>query len=301
MRYQLSGDHHIFSFDKENKPVLQINSGDEVEIETMDCFANQICTDDDKLETLDWQRVNPATGPVFVNGAEPGDVLKVTIQKIQIAGQGVVATGKGLGVLGHLMEDLYSKIVMIKDGQVVYNEKIAFPLHPMVGVIGVAPAGEGVNCGTPGSHGGNMDTKLIGEGAVLYLPVFVEGALFGLGDLHAAMGDGEIGVSGVEVAGKVLVKLEVIKGITLNNPVVQTPEVTATLASALTLDEAADIAVADMANLLQKHTPLSMAEIATLMSAAGDLQISQVVDPLKTVRFSMPNQILASYGVEFGK
>src|SRR5690606_27635164 len=153
----------------------------------------------------------------------------------------------------------------------------------------------------PGSHGGNMDTKLIGEGAVLYLPVFVEGALFGLGDLHAAMGDGEIGVSGVEVAGKVLVKLEVIKGITLNNPVVQTPEVTATIASALTLDEAADIAVADMANLLQKHTPLSMAEIATLMSAAGDLQISQVVDPLKTVRFSMPNQILASYGVEFGK
>lgn len=301
MRYQLSGDHHIFSFDKENKPVLQINSGDEVEIETMDCFANQICTDDDKLETLDWQRVNPATGPVFVNGAEPGDVLKVTIQKIQIAGQGVVATGKGLGVLGHLMEDLYSKIVMIKDGQVVYNEKIAFPLHPMVGVIGVAPAGEGVNCGTPGSHGGNMDTKLIGEGAVLYLPVFVEGALFGLGDLHAAMGDGEIGVSGVEVAGKVLVKLEVIKGITLNNPVVQTPEVTATIASALTLDEAADITVADMANLLQKHTPLSMAEIATLMSAAGDLQISQVVDPLKTVRFSMPNQILASYGVEFGK
>lgn len=301
MRYQLSCDHHIFSFDKGNKPVLQINAGDEVEIETMDCFANQIRTDADKLEALDWQRVNPATGPIYINGAEPGDVLKTTIKKIQIANQGVVATGKDLGVLGHHMADLYAKVVAIKDGQVVFDSKIAFPLNPMVGVIGVAPAGEGVNCGTPGPHGGNMDTKLIGEDAVLYLPVFVEGALFGLGDLHAAMGDGEIGVSGVEVAGKVLVKLEVIKGITLNNPVVQTPEVTATIASALTLDEAADIAVADMANLLQKHTPLSMAEIATLMSAAGDLQISQVVDPLKTVRFSMPNQILASYGVEFGK
>ncbi|MBA2134166.1 acetamidase/formamidase family protein [Hydrogenispora sp. UU3] len=87
MRYQLSGDHHIFSFDKENKPVLQVNPGEEVEIETMDCFANQICTDDDKLETLDWQRVNPATGPVFVNGAEPGDVLKVTIQAQPDLGQ----------------------------------------------------------------------------------------------------------------------------------------------------------------------------------------------------------------------
>lgn len=300
MVHKLSSDQYIFSFDKENKPVLQINSGDEVEIETMDCFANQICTAEDRLETLDWQRVNPATGPIYVNGAEAGDVLKITIKEIQIADQGVVATGKDLGVLGHLMDDLYSKVVPIKDGQVVFHSKIAFPLNPMVGVIGVAPAGEGISCGTPGAHGGNMDTKLIAENAVLYLPVFVDGAFFALGDLHAAMGDGEIGVSGVEVAGKVRVKLEVVKGKKIKNPVVQTPEVTATIASALTLDEAAQIAVEEMADLLQSATPLSIAEIATLMSAVGNLQVSQVVDPLKTVRFSMPNQILASYGVELG-
>ena len=75
----------------------------------MDCFANQICTKEDKLGTLDWERVNPATGPVYVNGAEAGDVLKITIKEIQIGDQGVVATGKDLGVLGHLMEDLYAK------------------------------------------------------------------------------------------------------------------------------------------------------------------------------------------------
>ncbi|NLC52889.1 MAG: acetamidase [Firmicutes bacterium] len=300
MVHKLSSDHYIFSFAKENKPALQINSGDEVEFETMDCFANQICTKEDKLGTLDWERVNPATGPVYVNGAEAGDVLKITIKEIQIGDQGVVATGKDLGVLGHLMEDLYAKVLPIKDGQVIFNSKIAIPLNPMVGVIGVAPAGEGISCGTPGAHGGNMDTKLIAENAVLYLPVFVDGAFFALGDLHAAMGDGEIGVSGVEVAGKVRVKLEVVKGKKTKNPLVQTPEVTATIASASTLDEAAQIAVEEMANLLQRTTPLSIAEIATLMSAVGNLQVSQVVDPLKTVRFSIPNPILASYGVKLG-
>lgn len=300
MVHRLSSAYHIFSFAKENKPALQVNSGDEVEFETMDCFANQICTDEDTLETLDWARVNPATGPVYVNRAEAGDILKVTVQAIQIADQGVVATGKDLGVLGHLLEGLYAKVVAIRDGQVVFNNKITFPLNPMVGVIGVAPAGEAISCGTPGAHGGNMDTKLIGEGAVLYLPVFVDGALFALGDVHAAMGDGEIGVSGVEVAGKVRVKLELIKGKKINNPIIQTAEVTATIASALTLEEAVKMAVEEMAGILQRSTSMPMAEIATLMSAVGNLQVSQVVDPLKTVRFSMANQILARSGVVFG-
>jgi len=194
MTYRLSSENYMFSFSKETQPVLYVNSGDEVEIETMDCFADQIKTDGDKLEQLDWNRVNPATGPVYVKGAEPGDVLKITIKNIDIAAQGVVATGKELGVLGHLMEGLYAKVLPIKDGQVVFDDRFSFPLNLMIGVIGVAPPAGKINCGTPGSHGGNMDTKLISENSILYLPVFVEGALFGLGDLHAAMGDGEIGV-----------------------------------------------------------------------------------------------------------
>lgn len=291
MIYRLSRENYIFSFSKANQPVLSVHSGDEVEIETMDCFADQIKTDDDKLEALDWNRVNPATGPVFVHEAEPGDVLKVTIRKIEIADQGVVATGKDFGVLGHLLDGLYAKVLQIKDGRVIFTPELSFPLNPMIGVIGVAPPAGRINCGTPGSHGGNLDTKLIGENAILYLPVFVDGALFGLGDLHAAMGDGEIGVSGVEVAGMVRVKLEVIKGKKISNPIVKTSALTATIASAPTLDEAVKTAVEDMAGLLKENTSLSMEEIATLMSAVGNLQVCQVVDPEKTVRFSMPNKI----------
>jgi Acetamidase/Formamidase family. len=110
-----------------------------------------------------------------------------------------------------MMNDLYSKVVEINDGKVIFNEKLSFPVKPMIGVIGVAPKEGEINCGTPGPHGGNMDTTLIGEGTKLYLPVFVDGALFALGDLHAVMGDGEIGVSGVEVSGAVTVGLRVLK------------------------------------------------------------------------------------------
>jgi amidase len=296
--YKVSSDNYMFSFSKELEPVLRVKSGDVVEIETMDCFANQIKTNEDKMESLDWNRINPATGPVYVEGTEAGDALKVTIEKIEIGDKGVVATGKGLGVLGHLMEGLYSRVLDIKDGQVIFNEDISFPTNTMIGVIGVAPKEGSINCGTPGSHGGNMDTKLIREGSVLYLPVFVEGALFGLGDLHASMGDGEIGVSGVEVCGSVTVKLEVVKNIGIANPIVKTNDITATIASAITLDEAVTIATQDMANLIKLHSSMAMEEIATLMSAVGNLEISQVVDPEKTARFAMPNEILERLNIQ---
>ncbi|HHX23992.1 MAG: acetamidase/formamidase family protein [Tepidanaerobacteraceae bacterium] len=297
MTFKVSSDNYMFSFSKDIKPILHVEPGDEVEIETMDCFANQIMTNEDKMESLDWNRINPATGPIYVEGAQAGDALKVTIEKIQIGDKGVVATGKDLGVLGHLMESLYSRVLDIKDGQVIFNEHISFPINTMIGVIGVAPKEGSINCGTPGSHGGNMDTKLIKEGSVLYLPVFVDGALFGLGDLHAAMGDGEIGVSGVEVCGSVTVKLELVKNMDITNPIVKTNDVTATIASAISLDKAATIATEDMANLLKQHTSMTIEEIATLMSAVGNLEISQVVDPEKTARFAMPNKILESYNI----
>lgn len=299
MIHRLSKENHIFRFSKENKPALFVKSGDEIVIETLDCFSNQIRTNEDKLEYMDWNRVNPATGPIYVEGAKEGDVLEVAIKKIEIAQKGVMATGKDLGVLGDLMEGLYSKVVDIKDRKVIFDERISFPAKPMIGVIGVAPKESSINCGTPGSHGGNMDTTLITEGSILYLPVFAEGALLALGDLHAAMGDGEVGVSGVEVAGCVTIRVRVVKNLKLENPLVKTPEVTAAIASAESLDEAVRIAVHDMARLFRSFSKLTIEEIATLFSIAGNVEVSQVVDPLKTARFSLPNWILEGCGILF--
>lgn len=291
----------IYAFSKDLTPVKTVASGSTITIETYDCFQNQIRSNDTKINSIDWNQINPATGPIFVEGALPGDLLSVKIEKIELGNEGVMTVGPDLGVMGHRLEQFEAKMIPIFDGKAVFNDKIQIPLNPMIGVIGVAPAGEPVSCGTPGPHGGNMDTKLITEGVTLYFPVFTEGALFGLGDLHAAMGDGEVGVSGIEIPANVTVTLEVVKGHSLKNPLLLSSEGIATIASAPTLDEAAKTAVEEMIDLLLPHTDLTLNHITMLMSAVGQSQISQIVDPLLTARFFVPKWVLDAYQVRLFK
>jgi Predicted acetamidase/formamidase len=293
--YKVACTNSIYSFSKNNKPVLNIKSGDEVIIETMDCFSNQIQDNRDRLEAMDWNRVNPAAGPIFIEGAQPCDVLKVTINKIELNNKVVLSTGENLGVLGGKLKGLSSSIKVIENNEVVFDDKLRLPLNKMIGVIGTAPLFGEINCGTPGSHGGNMDNTMITEGSILYLPVFIEGALFALGDLHAVMGDGEIGVSGAEAAGMVYVKLEVIKELRLQNPLLENGDSICTISSAETLDEAVNKAVIDMADILTERINLPYSEITMLLSLVGQAQICQVVDPLKTARFVVPKWVLERY------
>ncbi|MGB5946734.1 acetamidase/formamidase family protein [Paenisporosarcina sp.] len=282
----------IYEFNETNKPIATVASGSIVRVETYDCFKNQIDSEDMALTDLDWDQINPATGPIFVEDAKPGDVLKVTIHSIEIDSQGVMLVGPNLGVMGHQIDKMHAKILPIENDKILFNE-LLLPLNKMIGVIGVAPSGQGVNCGTPGAHGGNMDNKMVTEGATLYFPVAVEGALFGLGDFHAAMGDGEVSVSGVEVAGAATVTLEVIKGEHLEQPMLENEESFTQIASAMTLDEASKIATQLMINRLVERTHMNVSEVTMLMSAVGQLEICQVVDPLVTVRFVVPKWILS--------
>lgn len=284
----------IYSFHQENEPKMTVNSGETIVIETYDCFENQIQSPTDTIDALDWERINPATGPIYINEAETGDILKVTIHKIEVGERGVLVTGPNVGMLGDELTEMALKMVDIRENQVIFNDELAFPLTKMIGVIGVAPEGKPVPCGTPDRHGGNMDTCLIKEGATLYLPVFVKGALFALGDFHAAMGDGEIGGSGVEVAGKATVTLEVIKGSTIEHPMLENEEHLAFIVSAATMDEAIQLATKKAVHFLVRNSTLTLAESTMLLSAVGQAQISQVVDPLLTARFLIPKSILQS-------
>ncbi|CAG9623199.1 acetamidase/formamidase family protein [Sutcliffiella rhizosphaerae] len=283
----------IYDFNKNHKPVLSVPSGSTLEIETFDCFQNQIQSEDTEITGIDWNRVNPATGPVYIEEAMPGDVLKVKIEKLEIGNQGVMVVGPNLGVMGHRIEKMESKIIPIREGKAIFNE-IEIPLNPMIGVIGVAPDGEGISCGTPDSHGGNMDNKMVTEGATLYFPVFTEGALFATGDFHAAMGDGEISVSGIEVPGKVTLTLEVLKNENLEHPMLENEEVVTTIVSAKTLDEAAKKATEVMIDRVVDNTGMSLSETTMLMSAVGQLEVCQIVDPLVTARFAVPKKIFVS-------
>ena len=162
----------------------------------------------------------------------------------------------------------------------------------MIGVIGVAPKEEPVNTGTPGRHGGNMDNKMVTEGATLYFPVEAEGALFGVGDAHAVMGDGEIGVSGLEVPAKITLSFDVIKNQTIPMPMLENEESWSVIASEETVDEAIQSGTRAMFDFLKSKLDLKDHETAMLMSLTGNLEICQVVDPLKTVRFVMPKSIM---------
>ena len=286
----------IYDFNAQHTPIAYVESGDKVEIETYDCFQNQVKDETTEISGINWEKINPATGPIFVKGAMPGDILKVKIEKIDLDKQGVMVVGPGLGVLGDSFSEMEKKLLPITDEHVLFDN-IKIPLNKMIGVIGVAPAGEGINCGTPGQHGGNMDNKMMTEGATLYFPVFVEGALFGLGDMHAAMGDGEISVSGIEVSGKATVTLEVIKGLKLEHPMLENENEFTQIVSAETLDEAAKLATKLMTKRIAEKSSLTLAEVTMLMSAVGQVQVCQIVDPLMTARFSVPKWLLEKLNV----
>ncbi|MEG0072305.1 MAG: acetamidase/formamidase family protein [Raoultibacter sp.] len=293
---ELSDEKVFFAFSQDIPSVLTVDSGETVRIRTKDCFGNQVQTSEDKLDTIDWNAINPATGPVFVRGAVAGGTLKVSVDAIELDDKIAACTGAGEGLCGDQFTDWSTHLSKIEDGHVVWDDKVRIAINPMIGVIGVAPAGDPVNCGTPGSHGGNMDNTKIGRGTTLYFPVACEGALFGCGDMHAVMGDGEISVSGAEVAGYATVTLTALPNLHLSNPVIETATHFGTIASAQTFDEAADIAVHDMVDLAHERTGQPKDELVMLFSLVADIEVCQMVDPEKTARFMVPKYVLEAYG-----
>ncbi|MTA03232.1 MAG: hypothetical protein F2582_02945, partial [Actinobacteria bacterium] len=174
------------------QPVLRVKAGATIHLETWDCFTGQVQSEADTVEKLDLNRVNSATGPIFVEGAMPGDSLAVTLKTIDPGPQGAGMVIPEWGQLIHKSKSPVTRIFKVSDGIVTMNEKVSFPAVPMLGVIGVAPESGAIATFEAGRHGGNMDDHFHRKGATLYMPVFQEGALLAIGDMHASMGDGEI-------------------------------------------------------------------------------------------------------------
>lgn len=298
MTTKITRDHLFYAFSPDLSPAVRMHQGEEVLIETHDCFQGQIRSEADLLDGLDWEHVNPATGPIFIEGTQPGDVLRVDLLEVKPVGQPVTMAVPKEGVLGDVITRMETAMLRYQDDEVVFKNNIRLPLQPMIGVIGVAPAQGAVPNGTPGEHGGNMDCTLIGTGASLYLTVGVEGALLGCGDLHAVMGDGEIVVCGAETPGEVRLKAQVVSIPGLPTPLVENDELVATIASASSADQAQREATHRMAGFLTQVAGLELNDAAMLMSLAGQLKFCQVVDPLITVRFEFPKTVLRQYGFE---
>lgn len=295
MKHFISKEQAIYAMSADNQPACTVQSGDTIVFEAYDCFTNQITSENQIVEALDWNKINPATGPVFIEGAEPGDVVEVDIHTIDIGDTVTLMTGPELGVLGDELDTMTIKRVPIIEGKLQFTEDIQIPVNKMIGVIGTAPAQDAISCGVPDAHGGNMDTTAITEGAKLYLPVNVEGALLALGDCHAAMGDGEVSVCGGEVPAQVTVTVRVLKNHLVPTPYVINGDTISTIASAKTLDEATVMATKNMVRVIQQSTTLTDAEAIHLLSLAGQLRISQIVDPNKTARMELPLHYLKNF------
>lgn len=279
-----------------NAPTITVPDGSELIVITKDCFSNAITSTEQLFSSVGWELINPATGPIAIEGARPGDTLKVEILEIQTADEGTMTTHPEFGVLPGTVDERTRK-VPVRDGHVEFDQHVRFPVDPMIGVIGTAPADAEIPTGTPGDHGGNMDCKEIAAGATLYLPVEVEGANLAIGDVHAAMGDGEVAVCGLEIAATVRVRVSVVPGRPLPLPFLVTDSAVMALASRDALSAAVTEATRMMRDWLAEHSPLDATDALMLLSLVGDLRICQIVDPMVTARMELRRDAVEAYAL----
>jgi len=301
--YTIHRHQSHFGWDRSIPSVLTVAPGDIVELEAVDGSGGQISpiSTVGDVAALDFSKVNPVTGPVYIDGADPGDVLKVTVLSFAPSGWGWTAVVPGFGLLADQFKEPALHLWKY-DAQTLrpaaYSPIGRVPLKPSLGTIGLAPAQEGQHSVVnPRRVGGNMDIRDIGTDTVLYLPVEVPGALFSVGDTHATQGDGEVCGTAIESPMRVCVKFEVVKGWDLKFPRFTTPgPVTrhfdetgydVTTGVGPDLMEAARAAVSEMIDLLSKNRGLSAVESYMLCSVCADLRISEIVD--------VPNWIVSFY------
>lgn len=287
MLHELNDACRTYSLDSSHQPALTAEVGDAVRFHTRDCFDGQVPMEPDPahLDKRDRSRGNPATGPVFIRGAEPGHTLVCTIQSIDLAPQGLIRSQD---------RDGGGTVLSVVDiaGGIARFDRWEFPVQPIVGVMGVAPQDEGVPTIIPGPHGGNLDSPDLGVGSRLYLPVFHPGALFGCGDVHALQGDGEVCGQGIEIAAEVTVGFDLLTRPLCPWPIVETPTHYDIIASGSDLDEAAKLALLAARDFLIRYADATDQQALALMSMVGDMRICQIVNPLLTVRACIPKDLV---------
>lgn len=301
--YTIHSKHHHYGWDRSIPPVAKVTPGSTIKFECVDSGSGHFTPDSTvaDVSTLDFSKVNPVTGPIYVDGARPGDALKVTIHQFEPSGFGWTANIPGFGLLADQFKDPALALWKYDPTTLepaLFGKHARVPLKPFAGTIGVALAEEGLHSVVPPRRvGGNLDIRDLAAGTTLYLPIEVEGALFSIGDTHAAQGDGEVCGTAIESAMNVAVTLDLVKDANLSMPRFTTPgpvtrhldakgyEVTTGIGPDLM--SGAKAALSNMVDLLGKQHGLSAEDAYMLCSVCGDLRISEIVD--------MPNWVVSFY------
>jgi amidase len=277
---RIGRDDVIWAFGPDLEPVLEVDPGAVITLETNDCFTGQIQTQDDLVTQIDFERVNSATGPIAVRGAEPGDSLVVELLEVRPGPRGFATLIPGIGQLIDKVRSPLTQVFEVEGDVIRMNDRISFPLRPMVGVIGVATDGERLTNGFAGRHGGNLDNHLHGPGATVYLPVRQPGGMLAIGDMHASMGDGEVCFTGVEIAGEVTIRVDLLKGKQGTWPVTELAASWVVHGTAgQDFMEALDRACEEGARFLVDQWGFTMEEAFVFLSVACDANICQACRP----------------------
>ncbi|MBZ5563656.1 MAG: acetamidase/formamidase family protein [Acidobacteriia bacterium] len=297
-------------FEAGKSPALKVRSGDTVQVETLAAISSpyweaaglphdqvQPALLEIERERKDpWDIAHILTGPVYVEGAEPGDTLEVHMLSVELAfPYAINFFAPGGGFLSDEFPYSHYRLVPLDPGRKIakFSDHIEIHLRPYFGVMGVAPPPElgRLGSGAPWIHGGNMDNKELVEGSTLYLPVHVKGALFSIGDGHAGQGDGEVSGTALETSLRANIQLRLHKDARLRWPRAETPTHYITMGFHENLEEAAKLALDGMLDYLEQEKHMSRAEAYVLASDAVDLHITQLVDGRKGVHAMLPKKI----------
>jgi len=293
-------EQYHLAWDNSIAPIARVASGDVVAFDLLDAAGGQLTANStvEGIRTLDFSRVDQVNGPIYVEGAEPGDTLQIELLELQPADWGWTALIPGFGLLADEYPAPALKIWRLAEGWAEFAPGIRIPLAPFCGEIGLAPAETGAHSTIPPRrHGGNMDTKHLTAGATLYLPIEVPGALYSMGDGHAAQGDGEVCGTAIETPMRATVRLSVRKDLQVDEPQfltagplaprVNTGQFYATDGVAPDLMQAARNAIRAMIGYLMRAHGLEREQAYMLCSVAVDLKISEIVDA--------PNWVVSAY------
>lgn len=260
-------------------PRLEVKAPCEIFVETHDARGGRVRQPEDIITTAPdfserFPRTNPATGPIRIDGAEPGDVLSVEVLGIRLDPYGFTMVKPDMGLVRGLVNAPVAKICPVVDGMVHFGE-LRLPVRPMIGVLATAPAGEPIATAHVGPHGGNMDCNRVAVGTTVHLPVRVPGASLYVGDIHATMGDGEVSGAGLEIGARVHLGLTLRRGGARDWPWMETPDLLVSLGAAQGYEEASEIAVREMMALLVERLGIPPVEAFMLVSIRGDVRANQ--------------------------
>ncbi len=285
-------------FSRAIPPAIRVSSGSIIEANTHEATGGQLNIDStvDDLNALDWDKIHTLTGPVYVEGAMPGDTLAIKLIKLEPGDWGWMAIVPGFGFLADEYSQAQFKTFVLDKGSksFEFTKGIHIPLRPFAGVMGVAPASdEMIDTIPPRANGGNMDDPNLVAGTTVYFPVFAEGALFSIGDTHSAQGLGEVSGTALESPMRITYEISVIKGgRSIEEPQYETSDYYATTGFATTIEEAAKKATRFMIAYLQDTRGLSREDAYMLCSVAAELKIAEVVDaPHMLVTMHLPKHI----------